>query len=468
MREKASVPLHRPPADPVRLHRVVDDRRGLVVALVVAGLYATVSWLRYANYWAGALDLSIFDQGIWLMSRGHAPEVTVIGRSLFADHLSPVLVLFAPLYRLTPTPLWLFSVQALCLGACVLPMRALARLEGVAPWVATTAVTLNATLAAAAMFDFHPSTLAVPAIAWALLSARRGDTRSCTIAAVVVVLCRADLAWVLLGIAVVARPGPRRRLLIVTPLALAAGVLIPAMAGARGTWDVHYGHLGSNAIDAALHPWREVAALASHDALLTLVFWLLPVALLPLLRPRWLLAVVVAGLPILVSRWAGTHLPYFHYGAPIAPLAIGGALHALATRRELRGRGPVLLVGGAVAALAVMSPLSTRAPDSLRLWRVLRPDSAAGTAAAVAAVPAARPVSATPRVLAHLAHRREAWIFPTPFRPLKPAALGPEPSARSADRVRIVVVDWSRCRLAEQLGFHVTTIAPDRLCLGER
>jgi uncharacterized membrane protein len=468
MHERAVVPLRRAPVSRSGLRGVVDDRRGVVVALVIAGIFTAVSWLRYANYWAGALDLSIFDQGIWLMSRGHAPEVTVIGRSLFADHLSPVLVLFVPLYRLIPTQLWLYAAQALCLGACVLPMRALARLEGVAPWVATTAVALNSTLAAAAVFDFHPSTLAVPAIAWALLFARRGDTRACTVAAIVVVLCRADLAWVLLGIAVVALPAPRRRLLILTPIALAAGVLIPALAGARGTWDVHYGHLGNSAFDAALHPWRAAAALVSPDALLTLIFWLLPVALLPVLRPRWLLAIVVAGLPILVSRWAGTHLPYFHYGAPMAPLAIGGALHALATRPELRSRGPVLLVGGAVAALAVMSPLSPRAPDSLRLWRVVRPYPPAATAAAIAAVPADLPVSATPQVLAHLAHRREAWIFPTPFRPLKPAALGPEPSARNADRVRTVVVDWSRCRLAEQLGFRVTTIAPGRLCLGQR
>jgi len=467
VRENARVPV-RPAARRGRWRDLLHDRRGVVVALVVAGVWATVSWLRYANYWAGALDLSIFDQGIWLMSRGHAPDVTVIGRSLFADHLSPVLVLFVPLYRLVPTPLWLFSAQALCLGASVLPMRALARLEGVAPWVATTAVALNATLAAAAIYEFHPSTLAVPAIAWTLLFARRGDTRSCTVAAVLVVLCRADLAWVLLGIAVVAQPAPRRRLLIVTPLALAAGVVVPALAGARGTWDVHYGHLGRNAVDAGLHPWRVVSALVSPDALLTLVFWMLPVALLPLLRPRWLLAVVVAGLPILVSRWAGTHLPYFHYGAPIAPLAIGGALHVVATHRELQERGVVLLVAGAVGALAVMSPLSIRAPDSLRLWRVLRPDPAAGSAAAAAAIPANEPVSAIPRVLAHVAHRPEAWIFPTPFRPLKPPELGPEPSRRRADRVRIVVVDWPNCRLAEALGFRVTTIAPDRLCVGRR
>ena len=62
--------------------------------------------------------------------------------------------------------------------------------------------------AAAVFFDFHPSTLAVPAVAWTLLAARRGDVRQCTIAALAVLLCRADLGCVLLGIAVVGTCAP--------------------------------------------------------------------------------------------------------------------------------------------------------------------------------------------------------------------------------------------------------------------
>ena len=439
-----------------RLRDVVDDRRGVIVALMVAGVFTTVSWLRYANYWAGALDLSIFDQGIWLMSRGHAPEVTVIGRSLFADHLSPVLVLFVPLYRLTATPLWLYAAQALCLGAC--PADACPGApRGCGPVGGDyrSGAERHAGRGRHLRLPSDPPSRS-PRSRGRCCSHDTASTRACTIAAVVVVLCRADLAWVLLGIAVVALPAPRRRLLILTPIALAAGVLIPASAGARGTWDVHYGHLGSSAFDAGLHPWRVVAALVSPDALLTLVFWLLPVALLPVLRPRWLLAVVVAGLPILVSRWVGTHLPYFHYGAPMAPIAIGGALHTLATRHELRGRGPALLVGGAVVALAVMSPLSPRAPDSLRLWRVVRPDPAAATSAAIAVVPADQPVSATP------AGARPPRAPPGGMdlsRAVPPArARGPRARAfgGSADRVRTVVVDWSRRSPGQQLGFRVT------------
>jgi uncharacterized membrane protein len=453
--------------DSARSRRISIDRTGILVGLAMAALWTWLSWARYRNFWSSALDLSIFDQGIWLLSRGQSPEVTVIGKNLFADHLSPVLLLFVPLYRLTATPFWLFAVQAALLGATVIPMRAFARLEGAPPWLATASVGLSAPLAAAAFFDFHPSTLAVPAVAWTLLAARRGDVRQCTIAGLAVLLCRADLGWVLLGIAVVAPSATRRRLVTMAPIALAAGVVVPALWDTRSTWELHYGHLGSGVVDVLLHPWRIAAAAVSPDAITTLLIWLLPVALLPIVRPRWFVAVVIAGLPVLVSRWAGAHLPYFHYGAPIAPIAIGGALVASVRCQQLRERGPVLLVGGALSALALMSPFAAGAPDSLRVWRVLRSDEAARHAAG-AAIGNDEAVSAAPRVLAHLAHRDEAWIFPSPFRQLKPAAVGPEPSASYADRVRVVVVDAARRGEAQQLGFQMTAIGSGRYYLGRR
>jgi len=49
-----------------------------------------------------AFDFGLYDQGIWLLSRGHAPFVTLMGRNLFGDHSSFILVLLVPLY-------WIFA-----------------------------------------------------------------------------------------------------------------------------------------------------------------------------------------------------------------------------------------------------------------------------------------------------------------------------------------------------------------------
>ena len=117
-------------------------------------------------------------------------------------------------------------------------------------------------------------------------------------------------------------------------------------------------------------------ALVTGDSLLTLVFWLLPVGFLPVLRPRWVLALVVAGLPVLLSQWSGTHLPWFHYGVPFMPLAIGGALAGLRSGRVSSTAAGALLAAGHSWRHPDRPALADRA-GSVRLWRVLRPQPVA-------------------------------------------------------------------------------------------
>src|SRR5439155_1567682 len=204
----------------------------------------------------------------------------------------------------------------------VLPVRALARDIRVDQRLATLLVVLSAPLAAAALFEFHPATLAVPFIAWALLGARRGDVRLTVLASLIVLACRTDLGWVLASLAIVARGRTWRPLLLFGLAGLIAGSVIPAALGNPGSWTPHYGHLGSSPTDFALHPWRLVTKGFGRDPLTTLSSWLLPVGFLIVLKPRWLLTVVVAGFPVLFSRWPGTQLPWFHYGAPFVPVVV--------------------------------------------------------------------------------------------------------------------------------------------------
>lgn len=137
---------------------------------MIAAIFATVlfalSWLRHHNFWSG-FDLAIFDQASWQLSRG-SDFVSIMDRRVLADHVSPVLYLFAPLYRIVATPLWLLGAQAAALGARVVPVRALARHLGASVPLATFLTLASAPILAAGLFDFHASTLAVPFVAAAL------------------------------------------------------------------------------------------------------------------------------------------------------------------------------------------------------------------------------------------------------------------------------------------------------------
>lgn len=432
------------------------DRAGLIAAVALGTAFAALGAIRHFNWWSGAIDLGVFDQGIWLLSRGLAPEVTINGRNLFADHLSPIVLVFVPLYRLYATPYWLFLGQGIALGASVLPLRALARHEGVPPWVATATVALGTPLSAAAMFEFHPATLAVPFVAWAALAVRRDDTRTATIAGLLILACRAELAWVLIGLAIVAAPALRRRLAALAGVGVVAGFAIPAALGARGTFTVHFGHLGSSPKDALLHPWRIAEALLSADTVTKALILLLPVAFLTAARPRWLAATAVASLPVLLSQWPGTSMPWFHYWAPMYPLAVAGALVALGAPDRPAWLRPQVLVAGGIAAVLLFGPLSPRAPDTVG-WRALT-DHRTDRERAAAQVGPDEPVVASNRILAHLTHRREAWLFPSPYAAGDPAELGPTPSPAAARRIVTAVLEGDDIARARAFGIIGATL----------
>jgi hypothetical protein len=149
------------------------------------------------------------------------------------------------------------------------------------------------------------------------------------------------------------------------------------------------------------------------------LLWVLAGGVAIVVRPRWMLALVVAGLPVLLSRWEGTGLPWYHYGAPMAPLAMGGSLEGLTFLAQRTERWAVRLRavwwGGPLLVLALASPLSPSAPDSNRVWNVALRDDGRDVDGALALVPESASVSGYQRVLPHLSHREKAYLYPIPF-----------------------------------------------------
>ena len=91
----------------------------LAAPAVVLGL---VALLRLHNGWGG-IDLSIWDQALWRASEGHPGVTTILGESLLADHFSPAVLLFVPLYRLAASPVWLVLAQVIAAWAAVARRR---------------------------------------------------------------------------------------------------------------------------------------------------------------------------------------------------------------------------------------------------------------------------------------------------------------------------------------------------------
>jgi uncharacterized membrane protein len=176
-----------------------------LAALYLVALF-TLAWYRHATYRSFGYDLGYFDQSVWLMAHGHAPFVTLIGRDIFADHFSPVLILFVPFYAIVSTPAWLLGGQALALGVGLIALGSLLdQLEVPRRWHIALALAYVSSPALwnAGLYDFHTSTLAVPFLLVGLTAALRDDARMLALMSLVVVLARDDLALAVVALLLV-------------------------------------------------------------------------------------------------------------------------------------------------------------------------------------------------------------------------------------------------------------------------
>jgi len=415
--------------------------RLLAVGGSLALLAFALEWYRFTSYRSLTMDLAVFDQALWKLAHGHAPQVTVIGWNVFADHLSPVLLLLAPLYRVAATPAWLFLVQSLAFGAGFLAVPALlraanvdARLQpGFLVAYAATPLVWNALLV-----DFHPTTFAVPFLIVGLTAALRHDLRMLAVMSVALVLLRDDLGLAVIAMALAGWTGApsareRRHRLTLALGGLASVLLGGAVGNALGAsrhWVPRYGYLAATPVDALLHPWRTLPRLAVGlgriDNLTLVVICLGTLAFLPVLSPRRLLLVGIVALPFLAANDPNLHSLRFHYEATVLPFlllaAATGASRLDAERACATGR--LLVPAFTVIVLVALGPLDTRSLTD-------RTVAAGDARRALSSVAPTDRVVASDQLGPHLSQRDFLLPYPYPFA----AARQPFPISASVARV---------------------------------
>ena len=135
--------------------------------------YAALSVLRQQAFATGRFDLGNMVQAVWSTAHGHPLQMTnLYGAQIsrLAAHVDPILVVFAPLWWIWPSPDLLLVVQALAVAAGAWPVFLLARRHLASPraalgfalaylvYPATGWLTLN---------EFHPVALATPFLLFA-------------------------------------------------------------------------------------------------------------------------------------------------------------------------------------------------------------------------------------------------------------------------------------------------------------
>jgi uncharacterized membrane protein len=300
----------------------------------------------------------------------------------------------------------------------------------------------------AAVYDFHPTTLAVPFLLVGLRAAVLDQRRTLVLTTIALLFLRDDLALAAAAMALFGRrdlPREGRRLRV----ALVAGALIwmagagllAAALGSDRHWDFHYGYLAETPTQALLHPLRSATRLIpemwrADNLSLVLLGLLVPLGLLPAYAPGRLALLAVPLLPFLASSNSQFHSVKFHYGVVLLPMALLTAAAVVSQDRV----PPLLRRPGLMVALTLT--LLVSAGPWLQLGG--RVASRSDYRQALALVGSDDVVMATDEIGAHLSHRDDLLLFPFAVAPAIPDFPLPADVAKttpeSAAAVDVIVV----------------------------
>lgn len=403
----------------------------LPVTLLVGGYFAWFSLLSiriFDAYQSPGYDMGIFDQGVWLLSRFRAPFVTVMGRNLFGDHTSFVLLLVVPLYWVAASPQTLLLVQAALIAAAAIPIYVLARRRTGSSAISTClagAYLLDPALQQANLEQFHPECFLVMFAAVALFAAVEWHPRLLAVAAVGCLLVKEDTALLIvpLGLWVYLRRnrawGGGLMVAAVVYAAFAYGTVIQLLLGTTAFYAnrIPFGGIWGLVAAPFVHTGRFVSYLWADNR--PWYLWQLGISF------GWVFLlgtdVAAVGLMVLAENVLSTfpymHRIYYHYSLSLVPvLAVATAVAV----GRMAGPARRWLATGCVTVAAVVSCAAWgSAPFSLQR---VAPAPAPGSPPVVATdallrqVPPGAVVSASWPLIAHLTHRSGAYQWPTPFR----------------------------------------------------
>src|SRR5262245_30418803 len=225
------------------------------MCLVWVVVFFVLGRLRHDRFGTFGFDLGIYDQGIWLLSRGRDPFVTVRGIELFGHHVNVALLLFAPLYRLGAGVETLLVAQLVAQAAGAIAVYLLARDLVGRRWVGVApagALLLNPTYQYLAWEYFHPDALAIAPLLFAYWAARQRRWGWFVVAGGLALACKEDVALALavIGLLVILR-GDRRIGAAIAVVAaawfvFATRVVIPGFNGVGPFYDSFFGELGDS------------------------------------------------------------------------------------------------------------------------------------------------------------------------------------------------------------------------------
>ena len=400
-------------------------------SIAYAVVLTALSLKRLHDFHA-SYDLAIFDQLTWLLGHFHDPFSTVRGRAMLADHFEPGLAVLAPIGALSAGPWLLLAAQSVGLAAAAPVLFAIGKARGADPLPAAAVALLwlaSPLTQDTNLFDFHPEAFVPLLFALSVLGLARSSTTLFVVSGVLAASLKEDVAltYAALGVGIVLlgrRPlGAAVAAAGVVWFALATTVGIHLAGGNLSYYSQRFGGGTSASVglvfhDFVRHPIRGLGTV-SFRLNLKMVLGLVGSTLgLCLLGPEILIAAVPSVAANILSRYPQQHYLTLQYHIVPAGVCAAAAAWGVSRLPPLRGRRRIAVVGATAAACVFFLGFSPGIHVARGRYSETPHDSpaiASARRAALRLLPAGVPVAVQIDAVAHVAERRDVYVFPEPF-----------------------------------------------------
>ena len=447
-----------------RVRRISSWTLVVCAAIFTYALYFSFTTVQiHRGIGTSAYDFGLYDQGIWLLSQGKTPFVTLMGRNLFGDHTSFILLPLVPLMWMFSSTSLLFVVQTLAIASGAIPIYAFARkhLESDAlGCVFACTYLLYPAVSWTNVENFHPDSFLGVFIAAALWAALNRKWRWYVGAILLALLVKEDVVLVVapIGVWVALRRDVRIGVATVVGSIAAALIcfllVIRTLTGTafRNSWRIPFGGFGGLVKTALTSPRALLQHLTSDGRLTYLLQMLSPTAGLFFIAP----SVALIGFGVMFSNIVSTfYYQYqiqYHYSLVIAPILVFGNVYAIGRLSESARRKATAIVGlASIVSAFFLAPL----PLAQNQLQKFPPGSPSVVAAhdLFAQIPADAVISVFHPLSAQLARRERIYVFPNPF---QRALYGPDVFATGdrldfADEIEYVMLPIALSAESEQV-----------------
>jgi uncharacterized membrane protein len=392
---------------------------------VFTAVFGYLSVVRHDDLRSYYFDLGNFDRWIWSVLHG---DFSVIPQRL-GVHFDPILLAFVPVYAIVAAPKILLVVQSFALGSAAVPVFRLAAdkiRDPFVPWIFALSYLAHPAVHFAALYDFHPATLAVPFAAFAFYFLEMERTGWFLLSAGIGMLCKEDVGLIvmMMGLYAVFFKGRRGFGLSV---AVICGAFFLVFIG----WAVpHFSPSGSSILmgryqwlgdtplavlkTVFLHPLRVIHGMGSFERAFGLVNLIAPIGYIPALGPSALMvALPEFAINLLSSNPMTNGIYYYHWCTTVPFLYFAAVFGTAVLLKQKRSIAPVwiyMVLAGSFILIAV-SPASPVSKDPWATrWTVS--DHARLLDGFQRLIPAGASLSIQNNLGAHFSQRRDIHVFP--------------------------------------------------------